>query len=138
MQKYLPWVLVAVVALLAGYYFFMMPPAGNTATVTLAALNNSGVSGTATLREESGNTVVTLSMAGGNPAVPMPAHIHEGSCPGVGTVAHALNSVSNGTSTTTLTGVTIASLKAQMPLAINVHESTENVGNYVACGTVNL
>lgn len=136
MQKYLPWVLVAVVLLLVGYYFMTMTPAGNT--VTLAMLNDSGVSGTATLSEEAGNTVVTLSMTGGTAGVAMPAHIHLGSCPGVGAVAHALASVENGTSTTTLTGVTIASLTAQMPLAINVHESTENLGNYVACGAVNL
>jgi len=34
----------------------------------------------------------------------------------------------------TTVDVTIAQLKAMMPLAINVHKSTKEIGTYVVCG----
>ncbi len=138
MKQYLPWVLVAV-ALIGGYLLYAMyMPAGNTATIVLAELNGSGIYGSARLAEANGNVTVTLTMNGGAAGVAMPAHIHEGVCPGVGAVKHPLESVANGSSVTTLSGVTLESLKAGLPLAINVHKSAEEMSNYVACGAVNL
>ena len=136
MKKYLPWLVVAV-ALLVGYYFYATPEA-NVVNVTLAELNDSKIYGSATLKEENGNTVVTLALTGESADVAMPAHIHEGQCPGVGAVKCPLEAVVNGASTTTLTGVTLASLKGMIPLAINVHKSADEISNYVSCGSLSL
>ena len=135
MKKYSSWIVVAVV-LIVVYYFYSMMPA--SATVVLAELNGSGVSGSAKLTEDNGNLVVAVTLTGGTAGVAMPAHVHEGQCPGVGGVKYPLMSVENGNSTTTLTGITLAQVKAGMPLAINVHKSVEEVSVYVACGAVNL
>ena len=85
-----------------------------------------------------------------------PAHIHSGNCTELGDVVYPLSDVSesslvNGTPIAgavggaadavpvALSGTTIAAPLADLlasPFAINVHESAENIGNYIACGTV--
>lgn len=134
MNKYIPWILGAA-AILVMYYAIAMPGVG-TADVALSAINNSGISGSATLAEENGTVVVTLTIAGA--MTPMPAHVHEGSCPGVGAVKYPLEPVVNGTSRTVLSGTTLAAMKASLPLAINIHKSAAEANIYVACGSVNL
>lgn len=86
-----------------------------------------------------------------------PAHIHSGTCgAGLGDVVYPLSNVSvtalvNGTPMAGATGgatdaipvaisgttvpTTLADLLAS-PYAINVHESAENIGNYIACGNI--
>ncbi len=104
-------------------------------TVPLAMENKSGESGTATLKETTGQVTVTIALTGYPADIAQPAHIHVGSCPGVGAVKYPLTSVVNGKSTTVLP-VTLAALKAQLPLAINVHKSKEEITNYTACGAL--
>ncbi len=104
------------------------------------AQNNSGVSGTATLSEEDGRVKVTLKLKNGvlallDPA--RPAHIHLGSCPNVGDVKYPLNSVVNGRSETMI-NVSLAQLKAQLPLAINIHKSATQANVYIACADLSL
>lgn len=102
--------------------------------VTLATVNNSGQTGTATLKEVNGATTVTLDLKGNPENGPaQPAHIHLGSCPGVGEVRYQLTNVVDGKSVTTISA-TLAQLKQQEPLAINVHKSAQEVDVYVACG----
>jgi len=105
----------------------------NEMTVNLAEENKSGESGTAILKEENGKTTVTLTLTGFTKDVAQPAHIHIGVCPGVGAVKYPLTNVVNGSSVTTLSA-TLAELKQNLPLAINVHKSVTEVTNYTACG----
>jgi len=112
----------------------------NKVTITLGAENNSGISGKATLEEENGKVKVKLELTSGilgvlTPAEP--AHIHVGVCPGVGAVKYPLNSVVSGRSETTI-NASLADLKAQLPLAINVHKSAAELGIYVSCGAISL
>jgi hypothetical protein len=74
-----------------------------------------------------------------------PAHIHSGTCDTLGDVVYPLNAVagsapaSNGAIPVELSVTRVeASLQEILatPHAINVHESTENIGNYIACGNV--
>jgi len=86
-----------------------------------------------------------------------PAHIHSGTCgDGLGDVVYPLSNVSesilvNGTPIAgavggaadaipvAVSGTTVASSLADLlasPYAINVHESAENIGNYIACGNI--
>jgi plastocyanin len=86
-----------------------------------------------------------------------PAHIHSGTCgDGLGDVVYPLSNVSesvlvNGTPIAGATGgatdaipvavsgTTVPSSLADLlasPYAINIHESAENIGNYIACGNI--
>jgi plastocyanin len=86
-----------------------------------------------------------------------PAHIHSGTCgDGLGDVVYPLSNVSeaalvNGTPIAgaaggatdaipvAISGTTVPSTLADLlasPYAINVHESAENIGNYIACGNI--
>jgi uncharacterized membrane protein YeiB len=103
--------------------------------ILLAAQNNSNESGISNLKDTSGMVTVTLNLTGYTPNVAQPAHIHMGVCPGVGAVKYPLNSVVNGKSVTVL-GVSLAQLKQQLPLAINVHKSATNIATYTSCGSL--
>lgn len=77
------------------------------ATVQLAALNNSGVMGTATVSHTAESLDVELEVSGLTEGQAYPAHIHRGSCQQGGPVAAPLSSVQamsggTGSATTTL------------------------------------
>jgi Cu/Zn superoxide dismutase len=105
-------------------------------SVTLAEVADSATkqTGTATLTEKNGKVEVVVKVTPVQTA-PQPAHIHVGSCPGVGAVAYPLTNLVNGTSTTML-DMTMADLKAKKPLAINIHKSADEVKIYTACGSL--
>jgi len=103
-------------------------------TVTLSAQNNSGESGTATMKREGGKTKVKLDLAAA-PSTPQPAHVHTGSCENLGGVKYPLTASVEGESETTL-NVSFTQLLSELPLAINVHKSSEEVNVYVACGNI--
>jgi hypothetical protein len=107
-----------------------------TMKVMLGQVADSEQSGTAMLSEDvDGNLIIELQLSGGNYTQPQPAHIHVGSCPGVGAVEYPLTSVTNGNSTTTLEGVSLADVtNVSGGLAINVHKSAAEASIYTACG----
>jgi hypothetical protein len=108
--------------------------ATNTLTVTMNAQNNSGETGTATLTDVTGGVQVVLAIKGA-PSTAQPAHIHTGTCADLKGVVHPLTSVTNGSSTTVVKGVTIADL-LKSPMAINVHKSAADLATYVSCGNI--
>ncbi|HLY01808.1 MAG TPA: hypothetical protein VKR56_04845 [Candidatus Cybelea sp.] len=124
--------LLTILAINGGY----AAPAGATSTLTvkLNAQNGSGENGTATLTQANGAVKVVIAIPKG-PAGPQPAHIHDGTCAGIQGIAYGLKSVANGASTTTIKGITINQLLAGK-YAINVHQSTSNLGKYVSCGNI--
>ncbi len=75
-----------------------------------------------------------------------PAHIHSGSCDDLGDVVQPLTNLTAPTGNTTGqdTAIPAEYSYTMVPMslddiladdyAINVHESTENIGNYIACG----
>jgi len=105
----------------------------NEMTIKLLEQNKSAESGTATLKEENGKTTVTLDLTGYVKDASQPAHIHVGVCPGVSAVKYPLTNVVNGKSVTVLP-VTLSMLKAELPLAINVHKSKTEITVYTSCG----
>ena len=110
---------------------------GEKITFTLKEQNNSGESGTATLEETAGKVKVTLNLTGAPAGVTQPAHIHTGTCANIGGVLYPLTFPVDGVSETTL-NVTLAQLKEQMPLALNVHKSQAEASVYYSCGDLPL
>ncbi len=103
--------------------------------VKLAALKDSGESGTATIFEENGKTKVLLSIVGAPKNTPQPAHIHAGSCTAPGSIIYTLASVANGGSDTMLE-MPLKNIMDKLPLALVVHKSETAMGTYVSCGDV--
>ncbi len=110
--------------------------ANNLKNVTLAKVAGSAVTqtGNASFEEKDGKVIVRITVS---PALEgsQPAHIHTGACPTPGDVVYPLTDVVDGTSVTTL-NATMEELTAKMPLAINVHKSTQEVKVYTACGDI--
>ncbi|MDO8551575.1 MAG: hypothetical protein Q7S03_02745 [bacterium] len=94
-------------------------------------------SGAATLSEENGKVKVVINVNTPDLLTNQPAHIHIGSCPGVGAVLYPLNNVVNGRSETTI-DTTLDQLENQQPIAINVHQSNQQIGIYTSCGQINI
>jgi len=101
-------------------------------TLTLVTLNDSGVTGSATLTELSdGSTRVVVDVdPAGHPD--MPAHIHPGTCDElVPQPVYPLQNVVDGMSET-IVPASIDELFAG-GLALNLHASNDDMGTYTAC-----
>jgi len=150
MNKNLIYVIVGLVVLVGVWYFAFnkptqpvsepnitqvtpAPSAASEVVVNLATQNSSSESGTATLTEVDGIVKVALKLTGAPAGVKQPAHIHVGACPDVGAVKYPLTSPVDGVSETML-DVTLAQLKSELPLGINVHKSAAEAKVYVSCG----
>jgi len=125
-------------ALAAGMLLVLAAPAGaatSSLTIPIAAQNSSGETGTAVLTQTADGVQVVVTLQGA-PADAQPAHIHVGPCAKLNPAPMwPLTSLTNGTSTTVVKGVTIDQL-LKTPYAINVHKSTSDLGTYVACGDI--
>jgi len=102
----------------------------------LAEQNNSAEQGTATVLQGVNGVIVKLRLSGDPEGVDQPAHIHKGTCAKLDPKpAWGLNMVKNGTSETTVSGVTMAELQ-KGDYAINVHKSGKEIPVYVSCGNI--
>lgn len=110
------------------------PPPG-ALVVPIAAQSGSNQTGTATLTAQGDKTQVVIALNGMPAGSQEPAHIHQGTCSKLNPKpAYPLSTVSDGQSATTV-DVPLASLQTGQ-FAINVHQSTSNLGTYVACGNI--
>jgi len=104
--------------------------------VDLLEQNDSGISGLALLQDNGdGTTRVAVVFNGETTSTPRPMHIHTGTCENIADVVYPLESSVDGESETTL-DVSLETITAGLPLAINAHESAENPQNYIACGNI--
>jgi hypothetical protein len=102
-------------------------------TVTMKAQNDSGETGTTTLKDTPNGLLVTVNLKGAKGT--QPAHIHKGSCANLDPKPeYPLKNVVNGKSVTTVKGVTIGELNGKS--AVNVHKSTADLKTYVSCGDI--
>lgn len=109
----------------------------NVMTVALSAQNDFAEKGTVTFTEMNGKTTVAVDVFGASVVgSSQPAHIHVGACPNPGAIKYPLTNVVDGRSETIL-DVTLAQLKKELPLAINLHKSAAEAKVYVACGDLN-
>lgn len=107
---------------------------GSTLNINMGQQNKSKQDGTATVKDVKGGVWVKVSVMNEGKGASEPAHIHKGTCAKLDPAPFKpLNNVVNGTSITTIHGLTVAELK-KAHFAINVHESASNLKHYVSCG----
>ena len=107
-----------------------------TQNINMGALNGSKQNGTASIKDVPGGIWVKVSVFNEPKGASEPAHIHAGLCPNPNPAPwKVLHNVVNGTSVTTVKGVTVADLK-KAHYAINVHESAANLKKYMSCGSL--
>jgi hypothetical protein len=109
------------------------PVQAASVTIDLAELNDSGMSGTATLTENGDKTDVVLELTGATGDHPV--HIHNGSCENLGEVAFALTDIDADGKSETTVDISLANLTSG-DYAINAHLSVEDIATYVACGDI--
>ena len=128
--------ILAICTVVAAFLAFTGLAGAATTTVQLAAQNNSGITGTATLEDVAGGqTRVTITVQGAPAGVPMPVHIHEGSCASLNPAPKfTLTPIQNGRSETTV-NATVADITGGQH-AINAHKSAQELAVYVACGDI--
>jgi len=107
----------------------------STLTVKLYAQNRPGETGIATFKQIAGGVQIVVTMAGGQNGT-QPIHIHTGTCANLNPVpAYALSNIVNGSSTTTISGITLGDL-LKGNYVIDVHESSADTEKYVACAAI--
>jgi len=125
----------AALAAIASISFAPASAATNSITIAMKPLNDSGESGTATLTQEGDGVKIVVSLKGA-PSAAQPTHIHIGTCGNIKAAPeYGLVSLTDGSSTSTVKGITIDQLLAGK-YAINVHKSADDLGTYVACGDI--
>lgn len=110
-----------------------VPLAPRSVTIQMAAMNDSGQDGTATLTEEDGQTRVVVELTN-SPEGPQPIHIHDGTCADLGAVVHDLGTLMDGR-VEILVDVTLDELLAGA-FAINGHLSPDEIATYISCGDI--
>jgi hypothetical protein len=110
--------------------------AADSATAKLAAQNNSGETGTATLTKAGDNqTKVVLDVKGAPAGVSQPVHIHKGTCDKLDPKpTYPLSPLVNGKSESTISA-SLDSLE-KGGYAINGHKSAQEASTYVFCGDI--
>lgn len=105
----------------------------DSVTIDLAELNDSGVSGTATLTAMDGQTEVVVTLEGDDLSITRPNHIHAGTCDNLGGVEYPLTDVMD--EATTVVDVDLATL-LEGNFAVNIHMSADEIGTFIACGNI--
>lgn len=134
MKRFISLAIVAIVAVVAIAHHQSARAATSTLTAAISAQNGSGETGTATFTQMGADVKVDIALKGA-PATAQPAHVHDGTCADLKGPVYPLTSITGGTSTSMLKGVTIDDL-LKTPHAINVHDSAADLGKYVACGNI--
>ena len=114
-----------------------MLPGPHQITIPMKALNGSGESGKAVLKDTKAGLWVMISLSAISEIAkgPQPAHIHMGTCAKLDPKPqYPLTNVVAGKSTTTVPGVTLAML-LKSSHAINVHDA-KDLKKYVSCGNI--
>lgn len=103
--------------------------------VPINELNDSGISGDASLTDNGdGTTTVDILVDGATGG--HPAHIHSGSCTELGDVVYPLTDVDASGESVTVIDAPLSDLLTKGPYAINIHLSADEIGTYVACGDI--
>jgi hypothetical protein len=144
-MRLLRWIMTACAMLAVTSTAFAVPNAmhrmhnamsSKVLNINMGPQNGSKQNGTASIKDVSGGVWVKVSVFNEPKGASEPAHIHQGTCKNLNPAPYKpLANVVKGTSTTTVKGISVASLK-KAHYAINVHESAANLKHYVSCGDI--
>jgi len=124
---------VALLALVAFSPAHVM--AQDDVVVPIDQLENSGISGDASLTDNGdGTTTVDILVDGATGG--HPAHIHAGTCADLGDAVYPLTDVDASGESVTVVDATLESLTTGGPYAINIHLSADGMDVRVACGDI--
>ena len=101
----------------------------------LIELNNSGQTGTATLRSTSGDTTLVTLRVTEWPRDPQPVNIYAGTCDNLGDLAYRLKDINFGDSETPNMKVKLDDLRTGN-FVINIHDSLNRRDEHTACGAI--
>jgi hypothetical protein len=105
-------------------------------TINIGAQNGSKQDGQAFLNDTPDGLRVKVQVKNEPAGAVEPAHIHQGTCANLNPAPwKGLSNVVGGVSVTTISGLTLATLK-KAHYAINVHQSAAHLTHYVACGDI--
>lgn len=111
---------------------------GNVLNINMGAMNGSKEDGSASVSNKDGGVEVVVKLNNEPKGIQQPVHIHKGTCKNLDPVPwKPLTNVVDGTSTTMVSGVTVAELK-KGTYAINAHKSTNDLKTYVSCGDLKV
>ena len=118
------------------------PGVPETWSGTLASMNGSTLTGTASGTTAHASTHVTGNISGGQPGATYPWHIHDGKCtdasaPVVGNASDYPPLVAGSDGKATATAHLSIKLNEARNYIINIHASPTNMGTIVACGDYN-
>ncbi|MBU1265426.1 MAG: hypothetical protein B7X82_04370 [Hydrogenophilales bacterium 17-64-65] len=123
------------ILLLAGLFSSAALALDDVVTVKLAAQNNSGQNGVATLFPQGDKTRVVIEIPNAPAGVVQPAHIHLGTCDKLDKAPKwNLEAVKGGRSVTMVPVALDTILKDKT--AINIHKSAAEAQIYVSCGNI--
>ncbi|MFN2528082.1 MAG: hypothetical protein ABR584_05135 [Candidatus Baltobacteraceae bacterium] len=109
---------------------------GKVQNINMGALHGSRQNGTAVVKGAPGGVWVKIALFNEPKGASEPAHIHMGTCQkGNPSPWKPLSNVVNGTSITTVKGVTVDQLK-DGHYFLNVHKSAGDLKTYVSCGNL--
>lgn len=139
MHRFAATMVLAALALVAAHSLSLAAAAANQAasvTVQILPQNNSNQTGTATLTSTADNkTKVDIVMTGEPADAQEPEHIHKGPCSKLDPKpAFPLMNLVAGKSSSIVDAPLSAIVSGG--LAINVHQSINNLSTYVACGDI--
>jgi hypothetical protein len=110
---------------------------GTVMNINMGAMNGSKQDGSANVGRSGSGLRVVVHIFNEPKGASEPAHIHRGTCKNLDPVPwKVLSNVVNGTSTTTVPGVTLDQIK-KGHYAINVHDQ-HNLKRYVSCGDLTV
>ena len=126
----------SLMALLALLVLAMGPVALDAATSKIVAkMTGEGTKQNGTVRLTPAGTSLVVEIQLAAAGTSEPADLRHGSCSKIGRLAHPLSPVVGGRSTTTVAGLTLATIRGGT-YAVLVHVSAHDLMRYVSCGDV--
>lgn len=104
-------------------------------TVIFGSNTGESITGTATLQDQAGKTVVSIALSGYPRGTALSAAIFTSSCPELGLVKYSLNPVVSGRSQTQIP-VGLDQIQTEQPLSIVVRQTVGRAIPTVTCGDI--
>lgn len=129
---------IGIALIIIAYLIFGGQPNYGPGTIALNSMHGSGESGYAKITEINGQAIVDIFLNGTKSDTPSrPAAFYKGSCKNLGSEKYTMTPVDGGSSETLLGG-TLDRLRAELPYALVIQASSNDLSSVVACGDIKI